>query len=292
MKSRSNEPDPTGRLNLLVAYPYLDRKIVDFVADHEDEIRLLIDSGAFTAWKSGKPIRLQHYQKFLSELPFSPFRYFTLDVIGDEKATAGNYETMRRCGFSPVPIFTRGADPASIDGYFETSDLVGIGGLVGTNDAKGYVNGIMKSVGDRRVHWLGFNALPFIARHRPYSCDSSTWSESVRFGKINVYLGAGKWKKVHRRDFDSRPPADVMRAIASFGIDPLRFRYADEWKNSSRNRNAVELVGYRSWMKYQVELGDRFGTMFFVACNAVEQVEGMLAAWRITKKKETRNAAT
>jgi len=39
-----------------------------------------------------------------------------------------------------VPIFTRGEDPSVLDDYYKTSDVVGIGGLVGTQGNKGFVH--------------------------------------------------------------------------------------------------------------------------------------------------------
>ena len=51
-------------------------------------------------------------------------------MIGDAKATVANYDEMRRRGFDPIPIFTRGSDPALLEYCYSTTDLVGVGGLV------------------------------------------------------------------------------------------------------------------------------------------------------------------
>ena len=40
------------KLNILVAYPYADKGTVGFIKKNEKDIRFLLDSGAFTAWKA------------------------------------------------------------------------------------------------------------------------------------------------------------------------------------------------------------------------------------------------
>lgn len=128
------------RLNVLVAYPYATPQVVEQLRQCGPDLRFLLDSGAFTAWKAGKPIELDDYCRFLEALPVKPWRYFALDVIGDPHGTMRNYEAMLRRGFSPVPIFTRGEDPSVLEDYYKTSDVVGIGGLVGTANNRGFVH--------------------------------------------------------------------------------------------------------------------------------------------------------
>lgn len=179
-------------LNLLVAYPYAKPDVIELIRQNEGRIRFLLDSGAFTAWKAGKPIALDDYCRFLESLPIKPWRYFALDVIGDPHGTMKNYEMMLKRGFKPVPIFTRGEDPSVLEDYYKTSDVVGIGGLVGTQGNKGFVKGIMKLVNGRRVHWLGFSALAFVKHYRPYMLDCATWNTGASYAEPVVYMGGGK----------------------------------------------------------------------------------------------------
>ncbi len=158
------------KLNILVAYPYINKMMIETVTEHEGSIRWLVDSGAFTAWKAGKEVSIDAYCKFIEGLPVAPWRYFTLDVIGNPKASMANYEVMLKRGFNPIPIFTRGEDPSVLDEYYKTSDVVGVGGLVGTKGNKGFVNGIMKHVGGRKVHWLGFTNAEYIKHYKPPIC--------------------------------------------------------------------------------------------------------------------------
>ena len=77
-------------MNVLMAYPYLTPPALKFWRDNQDSIDMLVDSGAFTAWKSGNPIQLDDYCRFLDGLEMKPWRYFALDVIGDPAATEKN----------------------------------------------------------------------------------------------------------------------------------------------------------------------------------------------------------
>jgi len=72
-----------NKLNLLFSYAYLNGTIINLL--NNKDINFLLDSGAFSAWKLKKEIKLDDYCKFVESLPFAPWKYFTLDVIGNPK---------------------------------------------------------------------------------------------------------------------------------------------------------------------------------------------------------------
>lgn len=214
-----NSSDTAIKLNLLCAYPYLKDEVVQLLKREESEIRFVLDSGAFTAWKAGKAISLDSYCSFIEKLPIKPWRYFTLDVIGDPEGSLKNYETMLSRGFNPVPIFTRGEDPKILEHYYSTSDLVGIGGLVGTPKNKGFINGMMDIVGKRKVHWLGFTAMDYIKFYRPYMCDSSSWEGVARFGTMSLYMGNGQFTFIRKDDFNKQTSEPIRNRMKQLGCD-------------------------------------------------------------------------
>ncbi len=87
------------KLNVLVAYPYWKKEMTSVVQSMPDTMRLLIDSGAFTAWRSGKPIDKKDYADFIDNLSIKPWRYFSLDVIGDAKRTQENLDRLIQKGY-------------------------------------------------------------------------------------------------------------------------------------------------------------------------------------------------
>lgn len=256
----SNRPP----LNLLMAFPYVKPDVLRFFAERNSEIRLLIDSGAFTAWKAGSTISIDDYCRFIESLPVKPWRYFTLDVVGNPKGTLENYQIMLKRGFSPVPIFTRGEDPSLLDEYYKTSEVVGIGGLVGTEKNKGFVKGIMRKVNGRKVHWLGFTNLAFMKVFKPYMADSSTWEMGARFASCSLYLGCGLpivqiTKRALQKQLRNQ---QIVDAIQSYGFNPNDLLIPENWNGG---RSITRRLGARSQRRLSDDVGKNIGTHLFLA---------------------------
>jgi hypothetical protein len=236
---------PSPKLNTLVAYPYLTKGFLAYLAEHQSRIRLFVDSGAFTAWKAGETIHVDDYCRFIESLPFKPWRYFALDVVGNPEQTASNYDTMLRRGFSPVPIFTRGEDPRVLEHYYATSDMVAVGGLVGTSGNQGFVKGIMGLIGSRKCHWLGFTSMKFIQVYKPSTCDSSSWEGGARYGRVGLWMGNGREIGLTKANFKQRPAPEIAQRISSMGFDPMALATSAAWhggRSISRSLSAASAV--------------------------------------------------
>lgn len=258
------------KLNLLVAKPYLKKDVIEFLREVAPDVKVLLDSGAFTDWKKGKETSIDEFMKFLTDLQFIPWRYFTLDVIGNEKRTLENLDILYTNGFKPVPIFTRGADPKIINKFYELSDLIGIGGLVGTQGNKGFVKGIMNHIGDKKVHWLGFGNNDYLAHYKPFSVDSSSWSSGVRYGTLQLYFGNGRWKNFKRDDFNKKPSQEVINLFRQYEEDPLQLRFQQEWTNIGNfEKKLLPRLGMKAWAKYQIEIEQKLGVKFFLSCGSL-----------------------
>ena len=271
------------KLNVLIAYPYYAGRYQEIVKSMGDSIRFVLDSGAFTSWKLGKEIRLDDYCKFIETLPVKPWRYFTLDVIGDPEATMENYQTMLRRGFNPIPVFTRGEDPSVLEEYYANSDVVGVGGLVGTEGNRGFVKGIMEKIGERRVHWLGFTNLEFVKHYKPYMCDTSAWESAARYGQLRLYMGRGRFKTFNRKDFAQKPDESVLRRISSLGLDPYKLAKEKNWRGSYSTIR--ELAAYNS-VDLSMDVEKNIGTKYFLAVAAICGFSLVVKAYRdFTKGK-------
>ena len=270
------------RLNLLVAYPYMTKQVIEVLAQNQDKIRFVLDSGAFTAWKAGKPIELDDYCRFIESLPIKPWRYFTLDVIGDPHGSMKNYEIMLKRGFNPVPIFTRGEDPAALEEYYKTSDVVGIGGLVGTQKNKGFVNGIMRHVGKRRVHWLGFTHINYIKFYKPYMCDSSNYSRADRYGILDLYCGSGQIYAPTRKTFKKYLSEARTQVWKNRGFDLHELSKIENWKNSKFTRNLPTW----SWVEFSLDAKKNIGTNMFLAMTGDKPIRVALDAFTTIQKEK------
>ena len=251
-------------LNLLVSRPYMNDALIAFWVRHQGIIRMVVDSGAFTNWKAGRETgSVDEYMRFIEGLPVAPWRYFTLDRIGDPETTASNYQTMLNHGFNPVPIFTRGTPIKQIDALYDQSDLVGVGVGVGSNNYRGYLRWVVERNKGRPLHWLGVAIPGMIARFQPYSCDASTWENGGRYGSIQVYQGGGAFKTYRRQHANTRPPnPNMWKLIRSLGYDPRELQHEASWRGGE---SVSRLLGCASWVRYMIDVEERFKTRIFLA---------------------------
>jgi hypothetical protein len=283
MGAKPMSEDSAEKLNLLVAFPYLKADIIRLILANQQHIRFLLDSGAFTAWKAGKPIALDDYCRFIEGLPFKPWRYFTLDVIGDPAASLKNYELMLKRGFTPVPIFTRGEDPSVLEDYYKTSDVVGVGGLVGTQANKGFVNGIMRRIGKRKVHWLGFTDLNYVKIYKPYMCDSSSWEGGARYASVRLYLGRGRFATIKKADFLRKPSNEIVAALHRYGVEASTLGASASWHGGQSVSRALS-AGSSIVMSLDVERN--VGTKMFIAAAALDACTHLVDQFNSQQKRK------
>jgi len=251
-------------LNILVAYPYLTADALAMLRNAGNRVRWVLDSGAFTAWKTGKIIDLDEYCRCIESLPVAPWRYFVLDVVGDPQRTRENYETMLRRGLNPVPIFTRGEKRAALDEYYKTSDVVGFGGLVGTKASSrlAYVHSTVKANKGRRVHLLGFTQMDHIKALRPYMCDSSSWEAAKRYGGAFVYMGLGRFVLFNRKSAQEKPSADIVERMYAMGFPVSELAQEAKWRGRGGLSRKVSAA---SWICASMELERNVGTHLFLS---------------------------
>jgi hypothetical protein len=160
--------------------------------------RILIDSGAFTAFTTGKVIRVEDYGgwalafKKKWEPLVRSLHFFNLDVVGDEVASDKNLKQLEAMGLRPVPIFTYNGSIQYLKQYLKDYDYLALGGLVGrsTKGQDAWVEYCFKFVVQRyketgvmpRVHLLGVTKQQLLEKYPTYSCDSSSWVKCLRFG--------------------------------------------------------------------------------------------------------------
>lgn len=262
-------------LNVLVAYPYLNKSLQVYLQDKND-INLLLDSGAFTAWKAGQVIEIDDYCKFIDNLPIKPWKYFALDVVGNPQKTMENYEIMLKRGYKPIPIFTRGEDISVLEDYYKTSDIVGVGGLVGTKKNKAFVNALMKKINKRKVHWLGFTNIKYIKFYKPYMCDSSSWLTGSRYASFNLYCGNGKFEKINKRqwltnrDYLNGNELTIKKVISNYGFNYFDLQKTNGWIGGN---SVIRNLCASSYIKLSDDIENQLNTRFFLASSNKSDVE-------------------
>lgn len=160
--------------------------------------RILIDSGAFTAYTTGKVITVKEYGDWALnfkkqwESKVKSLHFFNLDVIGSQEKSNANLHKLEAMGLKPIPIFTFNADIKDLIYYLNNYEYLAFGGLVGRpptvvmkwlDFCYKQVNNYYKETGElRKTHLLGVTKREMLERYPLYSCDSSGWVSCLRFG--------------------------------------------------------------------------------------------------------------
>ncbi len=260
------------KVPLLVSYAHAGKSIMTALTTHQNTIRILIDSGAYTAYSKGKTVDIDEYCKWLHSFQFEPDNCFMLDVIGNPRMTMTNFMYMIKKVHRPIPVFQRGATPEDLNFYCEHADKVAIGGLVYTANKRQQCKYVMEMTElSKPVHWLGFADDDFIKFYKPASCDTSTWANSRRYG-IMMLCRMGKMIRLNRPKFlkDMGRP-DIRRNIERLGYDIHQFKIEENWHGGTRNM--VNQVSIDSWVKYAYQLEKQLGTVFYFVVTGADQVQ-------------------
>jgi len=282
------------RLPILLAFPYMKGEgTLSILREYRGHYRLMVDSGAFTAWRSGAPIELDAYCSFLSSIrDLAPFNAVQLDVFGDPKRTHENFLEMRRRGHDVMPVFTRGESFDRLDEFYSHAPYLMFGGITTGKDNRAYVNAFMRRNGKRKVHLLGFTDLDFIKTYRPTSVDASSWRSAHRWGSLSVYVGFGKTKKINRKDFAMRPPLEVVDALKRSGATDAMIEALGKqegWKNNGRFEegtvtSSAAFVSTLSSISQASDIERMVGTTYYLACPGGTHLRDLLRAFVHWKK--------
>ena len=257
-----------------------------------ENLDVLVDCGAVKAFKQGFKITLDEYCEFLDKHVLqTPAKYFALDVIENPEATRKNYFEMLRRGYKPIPIITAGSSLEMLNEYYETADLVALGGLAPLRAAKAWdkFDLIMKHIGERKCHWLAFCIPEFISKYKPYSMDSSSWIYASKAGNFHFFIRAGaklqQYSKVKIAEIlgNPKPSPERTRIIASFsrmGVD-----IGKEWKDSqgfkSFNYRTRLLFGMIPFMQQADFWGEKYNSIYYIVTAAKRQIDMLFESRRM-----------
>lgn len=251
------------------------KRVVSSSGISEKKINWILDSGAFSAWKSGNPVNLKDYIEFIKTNEDWVSSYVALDVINQHDTNASaresfdNLKIMRKAGLDPIPVFHVGE---SIDWLYRMLDLGCdyIGLSASSIVAKGSVDDWYALVWS---HLVDSNGLPVVKTHAfgegkvsslttfPfYSCDSTSWIwQSERNGllKINArtrlcHRNDGKGNR-NMPDIDQLSPIERQAlddALREYNVDPRLF----EQRGTKATAGARLVVAAKTYAKISEEV--------------------------------------
>ncbi len=234
----------------------------------EGKMDILLDSGAFTAYNTGKDIELMDYIRFLKDPPFKIWKYFTLDVVGKPKEYWINYYRMLDAGLNPIPIFTPGDSFDSIDKMYETSDLIGIGGL-DFQGIKDHVKLCMQVIDGRKAHWLGFANFQFLKHYKPFSCDSSNIISGSKYGRLGLCRSNGKTIALTREDFIKKPSYKIVRLLEEYGVRLEDLKRKENWQQpiNPPETGLMVYLAFMGMLRKSLLIQKHLGTRLFHVCH-------------------------
>lgn len=182
-------------VDALVSYHYYKRDDLMGAVTGPGHLRLIGDSGAYSAYAQGETIKLAEYARWCLRWRDQLTWVAALDVIGDPHTTWDNWAAFRDTwGISSVPTLHAGGDVKWLDTYAaEGVDFVGLGGLVG-GAARGFpwMVHVMRYARDHhpgmRFHAWGVTTRKVLDALPVYSADSSgIMGQAYRYGRMRIF---------------------------------------------------------------------------------------------------------
>ena len=182
----------------------------DSAATNEKKyINLLLDSGAFSAWKKGETININEYIDYIKrnidwielyatvdKIPGVPGRYPTPEEVEHSASISyKNQQIMKDAGLSPLPIFHQGEEFHWLDKYLEDEPYIGISPQEDLLSWRGMDPAIwLDKVFTRlttangapivKTHGFGVSSHALLRRYPWTSVDSTTWTWQANMGAI------------------------------------------------------------------------------------------------------------
>lgn len=264
------------------------------------EFNLIVDSGAFTAWNTGRSISLDEYCTFLDSIEkLRPFHAVQLDVFGDPEASWKNYLIMKERGYDVMPVFTRGENLEMLEEMYKLTDYIMFGGVVIGRGNKNYVKWFLERNKGRDAHWLGFVNMPFIKAYRPRSVDSSSWRGAARYGNVSFYFGSGDIKTFNKKVFRKRPTDEIYKIAKFSGIKPEELKmlsYSRAWidsgyfdgnldVNREDKNTAAQFISTLAHVHRSIDVEKNIGTKIYLAVGEFSHLKLLFNAKRFLEER-------
>lgn len=181
---------------LLVSYFYLEN-FLKFQSEYCYRDWAL-DSGAFSAFNSGKTIDLRQYIEKCQELLSKDktlSEVFSLDVIGDEKGSIKNCEAMWKAGVPAIPTYHFGEPIAALDYLAKSYPKIALGGVARKKIGfkLQFARACFARVWPKKIHGFGYGSEQYVKALPFHSTDATSWElrpcgfgSWAAFGKMSV----------------------------------------------------------------------------------------------------------
>ncbi len=244
-----------GVKNILVSFAYPEgfttRKFLN-----RHGVKLMVDSGAFTAWTKGKEVKIDEYIQHLEENKdiIDHTHITNLDVIKwGEKGTTPtpqdyedgarqgweNYLYLKKKGWITMPVFHQGENLVWLEKMLQECDVVGVSHNkdLPPDKVDEWLYGCFSTIHQLKkenvkIHGFGITSPELIAKYPYNSVDSAAWALTSAFGSVltpygRITISEGKNPeeqaiRANELDFIENLPElkkkQVIEYIESFGF--------------------------------------------------------------------------
>jgi hypothetical protein len=235
-------------VNTLVSFHYFEK--IDIGEMNGWGLRLIGDSGAFSALSQGTPIDIAAFCDWATRWKESLSWVASLDVIGDAEASWNNYRYLRDRGVDAVPTIHYGEAPELISRYAtEGIDFMGLGGMVGRKSEPqrllrwtlSMFRYARKHHPDMRFHGWGVTHPGLVMNLPWFSVDSSGFSSAYRFGRLSLFNPSkAKTVGIDLNGKDIWKHSDLVRG--TYRVDPGKVAVSDRTTRRDLVRLSVASV--------------------------------------------------
>lgn len=201
----------------------VSKKKVSTSDDWPYKVRLLLDSGAYSAWVQKSPIDIKEYIAFIKRNEKWIWNYVSLDVIPGSfdaprtpkhvadaaKQSYRNHQIMKDAGLRPIPVHHGGESMKDLEQMLKDGEE-----YIGVSPFKDWTYGrqarwlddVFNFITDKngypfvKVHGFGVTQNELIRRYPWYSIDSTTFRMTPAYGQILIPL-----ERKGRPDFTVKP---------------------------------------------------------------------------------------
>ena len=169
-------------VRLLVALP--DIRAFLKVKDRFNIDQWFLDSGAFGAHNSGKPVVLDEYMAICKDTDAAEVA--GLDVIGDPDGTRRNVEKMVESGINAIPTFHYGSDWCHLEWAVSFAPKIALGGVarMSTKKRTEWIKQCFARVYPKPMHGFGITNKGVLMDVPFHSVDASSWQLApLRYGR-------------------------------------------------------------------------------------------------------------
>lgn len=204
--------------NVLISFAYLKGITREYMIQNRYKFdNVLIDSGAFTFWNSGKYSmdKLQEYMTMLKKDNWE--KYIAFDKVFDPIESKKNYDIMLKADLTPIPCFHINTDINLLKYYLDKSEHIAIGGMVTAPNIDGNLETIwdliLKTNKNCKIHGLGVSNINTMLKYPWHSVDSSSYTAICKFARANVWNG---------KFLESKDVFDFLQKKFNINVDEIK----------------------------------------------------------------------